>query len=168
MSELWENYIIHVLEEHLKPPYRIVAGNFEEDEFLLQGPNRQLKPDIIIYKEGDPVAILDAKYKAYHHFGRQHGKDVSREDLYQMSTYLLHYSLRYGTRKLIGLFVSPTEQREDDSLHPYSGGSDLATGLLNLNLTQVENTKEGVPIAAQMREVEAAFAGRLKECICNL
>jgi hypothetical protein len=50
----------------------------------------------------------------YQHFGRQHGRDISREDLYKMSTYLLHYSQYYGTRKLIGLFVSPTEQNEDE------------------------------------------------------
>jgi hypothetical protein len=52
-----------VLERHLTRSYRIVAGNFEEDEFLLQGQNRQLKPDIIIYKNGKPVAILDAKFR---------------------------------------------------------------------------------------------------------
>ena len=77
-----------------------------------------------------------------------------------------YHSLYYRTSKLIGLFVSPMEQKEDEGkLHPYSGRSDLALGLLNLNLTLAQNPDNGIPIIVQMRRAEAEFARRLEDLI---
>ena len=72
-----------------------------------------------------------------------------------------YHSLYYRTSKLIGLFVSPMEQTEDEGkLHPYSGRSDLALGLLNLNLTLAENPDNGIPIIRQYQGLSCTISPR--------
>ena len=54
---------------------------------------REIRPDIIIEKNGRKAMIIDAKYKKYSTFGftSKNFQAVSRDDLYQMIAYLYHY-----------------------------------------------------------------------------
>lgn len=111
MAELWELYLLRILQKNLNPEYRVYSPNLDRGEALFSDGSREIRPDILIELKGRLVAILDAKYKMYNHLGRtaQHSDAVSREDLYQMSTYLAHYGC---DKPLIGLFVCPTECQE--------------------------------------------------------
>lgn len=51
----------------------------------------RIRPDLLIEREGHVVGVLYAKFKNDTQVGRYEKEGVSREDLYQMSTYLYHY-----------------------------------------------------------------------------
>lgn len=103
LAELWENYLLAILQRHLPSKYRIWSPNQTGSSHLLAGEKRAIRPDILIEKSGQIVAILDAKFKNYTQIGRHEQGGVSREDLYQMGTYLYHYSR--AARPMLGLFV---------------------------------------------------------------
>ena len=94
MAELWENYLQSILTERLPEEYRVYSPNATGGEWLVAGDRRRIRPDIIIEKEGRPVAVLDAKFKRYTQIGKHEAEGVSRNDLNQMTTYLYHYSQR--------------------------------------------------------------------------
>ena len=69
MAELWENYLFAVLRRHLPAEYRISSPNETSGDWLLAGCKRQIRPDLLIEKEGVVVAVLDAKFKSYTQIG---------------------------------------------------------------------------------------------------
>ncbi|MFP4487428.1 MAG: 5-methylcytosine restriction system specificity protein McrC [Campylobacterales bacterium] len=77
---------------------------------MFEDGSREIRPDIIIEKDAKTVAVLDAKYKWYKQIGKNGNSDysVSRDDLYQMTTYLYHYGKE--NLNIVGLFISPIEQ----------------------------------------------------------
>ena len=104
MAELWEMFLLRVLQKKLDDDYNVYSPNLSAGAFLLEDENRAIRPDIIIEKDNRAVMIIDAKYKRYKTLGRT-SKDpyaVSREDLYQMTTYLYHYG--EDDQPIYGLF----------------------------------------------------------------
>lgn len=105
MTDLWEYYLLEVLNEKLGRDGCTVATANDDPALqkkLLESSsggdntdNREelfgLRPDILIAKNGAPVAILDAKYKRVNQdAGTHYGVDAG--DVYQLSTYLTRYS----------------------------------------------------------------------------
>lgn len=132
MAELWEMYLLKILEVNL-PEYDIFSPNLREREFLMEGKYREVRPDLVIADKnsGEPVVILDAKYKNYNSLGKTARiSAVSREDLYQMTTYL-HRFMKQS--KGYGIFVSPVHQDSNNDIHQIID-SDQSIGLVNLDL----------------------------------
>lgn len=113
MAEIWENYLYNLLRKNLPSEYEIENPNLTGDYALFTDGSRKVRPDILIKKEGKVIAVIDAKYKRYTCIGKNaqdRGAAVSREDLYQMMTYLC----RFGEEnKIIGIFVSPFTKSEE-------------------------------------------------------
>ena len=143
IAELWENYLLKVLQRNL-PEYNIYSPNEDGGEYLLDGKNledeyRQIIPDIIIKKNNKVVAILDAKYKKYNQIGKfansaKNPNFVSRDDLYQMCTYMYHYA--DSDKNVIGLFISPIE--DIGEIKTFSKNKKHKIGVLNLNIEQFD------------------------------
>jgi len=133
IAELWENYLLKLLQKHL-PQYNIYSPNEKGGEYLLENSFREIRPDIIIEQDGEIVAILDAKYKWYNKIGKYASNygAVSRDDLYQMSSYLYHYSRE--DKPIVGLFISPIGGDED--LNILSHNDKHQMGVVNLNIEQ--------------------------------
>lgn len=156
MAEIWELYLLKVLQKRLPEEFRVYSPNMGDGDFLMEDGYRSIRPDIIIEKNGRIVMIIDAKYKRYTEIGktgRVDGKSytsgyVSRDDLYQMSTYLYYYGKDH---KIVGLFTSPGKaEKTTDDLHPISTNSNHQIGLLNLDIDSVydeylEKIKEKLP-----------------------
>ena len=138
IAELWENYLLKVLQRHLTG-YHIYSPNEEGGISLFDDGSREIRPDIIIERAGQVVAVLDAKYKWYSQIGRyaDYNHAVSRDNLYQMSTYMYHYSKE--KEKIIGLFISPVVQEGVD-LKTFSSNKNHKIGVLNLNIEQFIKT----------------------------
>jgi 5-methylcytosine-specific restriction endonuclease McrBC regulatory subunit McrC len=165
IAELWENYLLKVLQRNL-PEYDIYSPNEKGGISLFNDGSREIRPDIIIKKNGEVVAVLDAKYKWYNQIGRYADYDnaISRDDLYQMSTYIYHYGK--GDKKLIGLFVSPMGQRhkyKDGDLKLLKNNLNHQIGIINLNIAKFKN-KEKIDTQIINKE-EERFISNIKKAL---
>ena len=85
MNRLWEGFLLQSLRRHL-PGYR-ASGKIADGKYW-EGPMKAtLIPDIVIYQDGAPVAILDAKWK------RPKNDRPSPSDLQQLFTYAGHFEV---------------------------------------------------------------------------
>lgn len=133
IAEMWENYLQAILTKYLPADYRVFSPNESGVEYyLIAGKKRQIRPDLLIERNGSVVAVLDAKYKAYTTIGTYERDGVSREDLYQMTTYLYHYGK--SEAPLLGLFVSPFPGAGD--AHPMAKEPRHCIGVLNFDISQ--------------------------------
>lgn len=160
MAELWENYLLAVLRRHLPRDYRVYSPNEAGGDWLLAGNKRQIRPDILIEREGKVVAVLDVKFKGFTQIGWQEQGGVSREDLYQMSTYLYHYSR--SDRPIIGLFVTPiagaiSSNVETLSLHPLHRLGVVALDISRWEKEGKSGEETALPIEL-IRYAEVTFA----------
>ena len=151
----------------MNPPtitYRIVNPNETGGQWLLVGQKRGIRPDLIIENEaGVPVAILDAKFKAYNKVGDYESGGVGRDDLYQMITYMYHYGKDRDT-PLLGLFISPIKGwGAPETLHQLENRRNHKVGVLNLDIEQW-NDKGDVDIMdimTSLKSNEKSFADNL-------
>ena len=139
IAELWEMYLLKLLQNNLPSDYYVYSPNTGFGDSLLEGGMREIRPDIIIEKNGRVLMIIDAKYKDYTQFGKSALFGVNREDLYQMTTYLHHYGKE--DQSIIGLFTSPVPCSEDD-VHAYSHNKNHRIGLVNLDIVSVDDNIE--------------------------
>lgn len=170
IAELWENYLLKVLQRNL-PEYDIYSPNEVGGEYLLESGYRKIRPDIMIEKDGKVVAILDAKYKNYTQIGQyanssKYPNFVSRDDLYQMSTYLYHY----GNPKdnILGLFVSPVG--DDGDINSFSKNKNHKIGVINLNIEQFNKEQKEKTInftRDAIRQEEKNFIKKIEKEIKN-
>lgn len=130
IAELWEMYLLKLLQRHLSE-YQIYSPNIGQGDFLLDENARNIRPDIIIEKDGKVIMIIDAKYKKYSQIGKNASisGSVSREDLYQMCTYLYHYGNQENN--IVGIFVSPFSNEMND-VYKFTRNVKHRIGILNL------------------------------------
>ena len=143
MAEIWELYLLKLLQQNLSNEYYIYSPNARYGDYLLKNGYREIRPDIMIEKDNHVVMIIDAKYKNYKEFGQNSKYGVCREDLYQMSTYLYRYGKENDS--IVGLFVSPVYNSKENDIHSFEHNPKHRIGLLNLNLekgnTNIEDLK---------------------------
>lgn len=160
IAELWENYLYAILVRELPPGYTVHNPNERGGEALFTDGSRHIRPDLIVYREGIPVAVIDAKFKAYKRIGRTADNgSISREDLHQMATYLYHY----GTpgRPITGCFVTPIPT-DDNARKSLAGQANHYITVIGLPIDDAENSwiHDG-----RLRSLEGKFVGDLLACI---
>ncbi|OWV19263.1 McrC family protein [Fibrobacter sp. UWB3] len=172
MAELWEMFLLRVLQKKLDDDYNVYSPNLSAGAFLLEDENRAIRPDIIIEKDNRAVMIIDAKYKRYKTLGKT-SKDpyaVSREDLYQMTTYLYHYGK--DNQPIYGLFVSPANCDKGENIQ----NMRQENSFVNMEIKKLEHNPlhkiglvnveiERASDQAQLEQLEASFAGLINETL---
>jgi 5-methylcytosine-specific restriction enzyme subunit McrC len=99
VAELWELFLLAATRDAF-PDATVEHGTADMDDektYLLSSPSQRrgmgrLKPDIVVRsRDGELLAVIDAKYKrlAYRKPDRPDG--VDRADLYQLTSYLCRY-----------------------------------------------------------------------------
>jgi 5-methylcytosine-specific restriction enzyme subunit McrC len=157
LAELWENYLLAILQRHLPSEYRIWSPNETGGSHLLTGEKRAIRPDILIEKSGQIVAVLDAKFKNYTQIGRHKKGGVSREDLYQMGTYLYHYGR--SERPILGLFVTPVPGANAANVETMSQHPLHKIGVVAFDITGGDGTTMSAANFREMiRRAEDTFA----------
>lgn len=136
VAELWESYLLKLLQNYLGKEYVVYSPNSTRGCYLLDNSIREIRPDILIEREGRVVMIIDAKYKNYKTFGINANEGVSHEDLYQMNTYLYHYG--ENGKRITGIFTSPVGSVSD--VHVYSSTPKHRVGLVNLDISSNDIT----------------------------
>jgi 5-methylcytosine-specific restriction endonuclease McrBC regulatory subunit McrC len=152
IAELWEMYLLKLLQNNLPSEYVVYSPNVNSNAHLLEGKMREIRPDIMIERDGRIVMIIDAKYKNYNQFGRTSQYGIQREDLYQMTTYLYHYGNE--NQPIMGIFTSPVACAGND-IHTFSENRNHRIGLVNLNIESAEDDVE------KLHESEAEYISKL-------
>ena len=157
IAELWELYLLRLLQRNLSPEYYVYSPNALAGSFLLEGDLRSIRPDILIEKDNKVVLIIDAKYKHYSHIGKTASgyASIQRDDLYQMNTYLYHYG---KSRSLVGIFTSPVAETEQN-LHRYLNNPNHRIGVVNLDIESCGNDVKKIHAA------EGLFIDRIKNIL---
>ena len=132
IAELWEMYLLKLLQRKLPDEYNVYSPNAQKGEYLLEKNAREIRPDIIIEKDNRVVMIIDAKYKWYENFGKTAKTGVSRDDLYQMVTYLYHYGQE--GMPIAGIFTSPAPMDHKQDVYSFNKNPNHLIGLLNLDI----------------------------------
>ena len=123
-ASLWEEYLHVVLREQMRnnpddykdyelkhPNNRTGAGKEHLFENEKQPKIQEIYPDFILKKSKKVEAILDAKYKRLEDENGK--KNVSREDYFQVLTYMFRFSCDRGM--LIYPYASEKEKADSDS-----------------------------------------------------
>lgn len=96
MNTLFEEYVGRTLRRalagteltvHLQGGRRYCLAELDEDEFATGRERFMTKPDIIIRRLGEPVMIIDTKWKRLAPFIDDPKQGVSQGDVYQMMAY---------------------------------------------------------------------------------
>lgn len=164
IAELWEGYLLKLLQKYLSG-YRVYSPNQRGGVALFDDGSRTIRPDILIEKEGRTVAVLDAKYKWNNKIGKYADIDysVSRDDLYQMATYLYHYGEE--NKKIAGIFVSPMPQPAPE-MKTLQKRNNHKIGVVNLDLKQFDknDSEDAKPFNRQaIHEEEKAFVEKIRQ-----
>lgn len=155
MAEIWENYLYNLLRKNLSD-YEIENPNLTGDYELFKDGSRKVRPDILIRKKGDVkgdvIAVIDAKYKRYTCIGKNAKESgaVSREDLYQMMTYLC----RFGKANTFGIFVSPFKAEDFKTLRD---SQNQQIGILGIELPPKDEKED----LKQLQRSEISFVESL-------
>lgn len=164
VADLWEMYLLRLLQNQL-PGYHVFSPNATSGDFLLENRMREIRPDILIEKDGQTRMVIDAKYKDYETFGRtaQEPNCVQRDDLYQMSTYLYHYGTE--NEPITGIFCSPVKTATTEGeLFTLQHDSNHRIGLVNLSLDN-GNNKDDDEVLTQVKKAEESFIKRIRELL---
>lgn len=90
MPALFEEFVTVALREAIEGEYCGRVAGQDRSYFLDVASRIRLRPDIVWYLDGRPVAVADAKYKAEHPSG------YPNTDLYQMLAYCTALKLPRG------------------------------------------------------------------------
>lgn len=154
-TEIWENYLLKVMQKHISG-YTFISPNESTNNIKLLDCGRAIRPDFIVEKNGEIIAILDAKYKNYRSIN-----DISRDDLYQMTTYLYHYSCKKNNsvKEIPGVFIAKSES-DGNNVTRFSNGVSRIH-LCNLSI-------EGVETVEELQNREKVFCENLKRVLTPL
>lgn len=100
MAYLFELFVEKILKEWGKTKNLEIVAQLPDHKALLDGElklYRKIKPDLIMFQNKKPIAVIDAKYKEY---WKEEGflpfKRVSNEDLYQLFFYTQRLQIKYS------------------------------------------------------------------------
>lgn len=165
VAEIWENYLLQVLKRRM-PEYSVVSPNATGGEPLLQGA-REVRPDFLVYRGDKLVAVMDAKYKHYARLGRYASSPnaVSRDDLYQVATYM--YRFANADEPFGGIILSPHSVGDEQPMRMANNPRHFMA-VCNLPIIDLDRecaNWDRTKLQARLKEVEGDFAARLKKLL---
>lgn len=128
MAPLFERFVSLSLRARLRPPWRV---ELQERVALDRAHAIEIRPDVVVYRQDRPVAVLDAKYKL------RHGGVPGNPDAYQV----LAYAQRYGVKRV--WLVYPDRPAGKRVLITHDGNTEVAS--------------VGLDLGAEWGEVDAAL-----------
>ena len=124
MAALFEKFVERALRERAeKEGLTVRAQSPDRGAFLddFGKPYRRVVPDLVVYRDGVPVAVVDAKYKPYWpaSVGGRPERKVSTADLYQLFFYAQRLQLKHGLAEPPAAFIaSPLPAAKEREAEP--------------------------------------------------
>lgn len=103
MSEVWESYLYNKILSKLEG-FEVKNCNLDGGDKIFRDEDvlGEMRPDFKLMQGNELVAIIDAKYKNVNKI-----KEISREDRYQMMSYMYRYDCH------LGIFITPNAENEE-------------------------------------------------------
>lgn len=125
LSRVFEAYIRQVLVDRAAPlGWRIVNGDKVVFPFFTDGNDYRVKPDIVVLKDGEPIAIIDAKYKL----------DPKESDRYEVLAFMDALGVTKG-----GFVLPARSQSASRYMGTTAGGKVLSELRFDLAATNMEH-----------------------------
>jgi 5-methylcytosine-specific restriction enzyme subunit McrC len=126
MADLFERFGERSVRETLEPLGLVVRSQEADRGALLDRDGhryRRIRPDLVIYREGLPIAVVDAKYKEYWPAAADGcpAHRVSNEDLYQLFFYAQRLQLRHRLASAPAAFILAPLPAPDERDRPVIG-----------------------------------------------
>lgn len=118
MERIFEDYAAAMFRKYLNDPELTVLTQDRRKYLVdnhIDSPEFRLKPDMVIEKNGKPVAILDTKWKAIDGTAAVKHYGIVQSDMYQ----LYAYGRKYGGNPLLFL-IYPENENFKNPLPPFS------------------------------------------------
>ena len=147
-SWLWEEYVNVLLQEHNMGFKHAKNRSGEGGFYLFESHSRKLLPDF--YKDD---FVIDAKYKRLGSYEKV--ADVSREDLYQVITYMHRLQASKGG------FVAPLEKRIETNPTQKMIGRNEWMSIFGIEISKSASSYSD--FCEQMKHNEVAFAQSLHD-----
>lgn len=102
MPYLFERFVERLVDAWARPVGLRVVPQQPDRGALLDAEGdiyRRVRPDVVLYRQDRPVAVIDAKYKEYWRGKEPSGvpdRRISNEDLYQLFFYAQRLQLKHG------------------------------------------------------------------------
>lgn len=123
MASLFERFVERLIRERLRPMGLRVESQ-ETDRTALRDAfgftYARIRPDLVVYREDRPVAVVDSKYKEYWPAaGDSEPKQrISNEDLYQLFFYAQRLQLRHDLESPPAAFIVAPLPAQDERDRP--------------------------------------------------
>lgn len=164
VAELWELFVVKCMQRAM-PGHRVEHGTHAslQTTWLLSSLTHEraglgrLKPDVLAYDGETAAVVADAKYKRLQDRWPERPQGVSRDDLYQLTSYLARYS---PAGDALGLLVYPRDPHQEEVATAETKGPwRLQCGgkvrFVRLDVRSAE-------AVAEMRELLPTATGRLQ------
>ena len=169
-ASLWEEYLNVVLQEQIQGQENLTLKHPNNrtgaaKEHLFEDENKRKKqeiyPDFILEKSEKVEAIIDAKYKRLEDENGK--KNVSREDYFQVLTYMFRFSCNLGM--LIYPYASKEEKADSDSKPLYLKDHDqkITFETLGLQIPTVTETTDFNDFSEKMKKQENQLLKAIQE-----
>lgn len=165
-ASLWEEYLNVALHEQIrnKPDYKDYELEHPNNrtkqggKHLFEGNHGPIYPDFILKKSKKVEVILDAKYKRLEDENGK--KNVSREDYFQVLTYMFRFSCDRGM--LIYPYASEKEKADSDSEPLYLKDHDQKITFETLGLEIPTETNDFKDFSGKIKEKENQLLNSIK------
>lgn len=165
-ASLWEEYLNVALHEQMrnKPDYKDYELEHPNNrtkqggKHLFEGNHGPIYPDFILKKSKKVEVILDAKYKRLEDENGK--KNVSREDYFQVLTYMFRFSCDRGM--LIYPYASEKEKADSDSEPLYLKDHDQKITFETLGLEIPTETNDFKDFSGKIKEKENQLLNSIK------
>lgn len=146
LNQLFERYVLQILEESLEPDLRIeYQGPIGFLGYSNGKKDFQLKPDISIIKNEHVFMILDAKYKEV--LDAEGNDHISQSDVYQM----LAYSVKYQCERIV-LVYPGMMGCSMDKYELFKIKIPKENGVLNIGIIQINLENDRKLVMNQLKE----------------
>ncbi len=184
MPDLFERFVERLVRNAVKGKGLRIESQQSDHGALFDAEGKlyhSVRPDLILYDQDTPVAVVDAKYKNYWEADPVNGvprQRISNEDLYQMFFYAQRIQIRHQlTTAPAAVIVSPMPAEDEGCGGPVIGkryrrvvwragaGDEVGVSLALLPMTQILRALRAPRVPAKQEYMSQVAGWLFEKCL---